>query len=113
MQGFLNNFEGAGEVSWFKKLSPKTIDSFSDLSKYFVANFMSCRDRQKNSSHLFTVHQKDGERLKDYIRRFNQAVQEVEAPSDKVVIMAMMEGLRPDPLFDSLSKSVYETLPAL
>ena len=34
---------------------------------------------------------------------------EVEGASDKVVVMAMMEGLRPGPLFDSLSKSVPET----
>ena len=35
---------------------------------------------------------------------------EVEDPSDKVVIMVMMVGLRPGPLFDSLSKNVPETL---
>ncbi|GFY91570.1 hypothetical protein Acr_07g0017660 [Actinidia rufa] len=54
--------------SWFRKLSPQTIDSFGDLSKLFVANFISCRVRQKNASHLFTVHQKDGESLKDYVK---------------------------------------------
>ena len=27
--------------SWFKKLSPETIDSFDDLSRLFVANFIS------------------------------------------------------------------------
>ncbi|GFZ18326.1 hypothetical protein Acr_27g0000650 [Actinidia rufa] len=75
--------------SWFRKLSPGTIDSFGDLSQLFVSNFMSCRNRQKNASHLFTD------------------------PSDKVIIMAMMEGLRPGPLFDSLSKNVPETLSAL
>ncbi|GFS32822.1 hypothetical protein Acr_00g0024880 [Actinidia rufa] len=99
--------------SWFPKLSPGTIDSFGDLSRLFVANFMSCRNRQKNASHLFTVHQKETESLKDFVKRFNQAILEVEDPSDKVIIMAMMEGLRPGPLFDSLSKNVPETLSAL
>ncbi|GFZ21889.1 hypothetical protein Acr_29g0010510 [Actinidia rufa] len=47
------------------------------------------------------------------MKRFNQAVLEVEDPSDKVVIMAMMEGLCPGPLFDSLSKNVPETLSTL
>ncbi|GFS45972.1 hypothetical protein Acr_00g0099270 [Actinidia rufa] len=99
--------------SWFRKLSPGTIDSFGDLSRLFVANFMSCRNRQKNASHLFTVHKKETESLKDFVKRFNQAILEVEDPSDKVIIMAMMEGLRPGPLFDSLSKNVPETLSAL
>ncbi|GFY84264.1 hypothetical protein Acr_03g0010380 [Actinidia rufa] len=40
-------------------------------------------NRQKNASHLFTVHQKESESLKDFIKRFNQAVLEVEDPSDK------------------------------
>ncbi|GFY96746.1 hypothetical protein Acr_11g0010520 [Actinidia rufa] len=52
--------------SWFRKLSPGTIDSFGELSRLFVANFMSCRNRQKNASHLFTVHQKETESLKDF-----------------------------------------------
>ncbi|GFY90439.1 hypothetical protein Acr_07g0006360 [Actinidia rufa] len=99
--------------SWFRKLSPGTVDSFGELSRLFVANFMSCRNRQKNASHLFTVHQKETESLKDFVKRFNQAVLDVEDPSDKVIIMAMMEGLRPGPLFDSLSKNVPETLSAL
>ena len=91
--------------SWFKKLSPITIDSFGKLSRLFV--------KQKNASHLFTIHQKDGESLKDYVKRFNYAILEVKDPSDKVVIMAMMEGFHPGPLFDYLFKSVLETLSAL
>ncbi|GFY99379.1 hypothetical protein Acr_13g0007800 [Actinidia rufa] len=70
-------------------------------------------NRQKNASHLFTVHQKETESLKDFVKRFNQAILEVEDPSDKIIIMAMMEGLRPGPLFDSLSKNVPETLSIL
>ena len=78
----------------------------------FVANFMSYRVRQKNASHLFAVHQKDGEGLKDYIRQFNKVVLEVEDPNDKVIVMVMMEGIHLGWLFDSLSKNVPETLSA-
>ncbi|XP_057515034.1 uncharacterized protein LOC130796691 [Actinidia eriantha] len=74
--------------SWFRKLPPGTIDSFGDLSRLFVSNFMSCRIRQKNASHLFTIHQKETERLKDYVKRFNQAILKVEDPSDKMYTAA-------------------------
>ena len=57
--------------SWYRNLSLRSIDSFDNLSKLFVTNFMSYRGRQKNSSHLFTVHQKETESLKDYVKRFN------------------------------------------
>ncbi|GFY87329.1 hypothetical protein Acr_05g0009680 [Actinidia rufa] len=42
-----------------------------------------------------------------------KVVLEVEGANDKVVIMAMMEGLCPGPLFDSFSKNVPETLSTL
>lgn len=73
---------------------------------------MSCRVKQKNASHLFIDHQKNEESLKDYIRQFNQAILEVEDPNDKVIVMEMMEGLRPTPLFDSSSKNILKTLSA-
>ena len=99
--------------SWFKKISPRTINSFGDLIRFFVINFMSCRVRQKNTSYLFTIHQKDRKSLKDYVRHFNQDILKVEDPSDKVVIMSMMDGLHSGLLFDSLSKSVTETFLSL
>ena len=71
---------------------------------------MSYRVRKKNAFHSFIVHQKESKNLKDYVKQFNQAVLEVKDPRDKVVVLAMMEGLCPGPLFDSLSKNVPETL---
>ncbi|GFY98880.1 hypothetical protein Acr_13g0002810 [Actinidia rufa] len=38
--------------SWLRKLPLGTINSFGDLNKLFVANFMSCRVRKKNVSYL-------------------------------------------------------------
>ena len=107
-KAFSANLKDSGST-WFKKLSPGTIDLFSNVSRLFIANFRSYRVRQKNASHLFTIHQKEAGSLKDYLKQFNQVVLEVEDPSNKVIVMAMMEGLRPGPLFDSLSKNVLET----
>ncbi|PSS16205.1 Kinesin-1 heavy chain like [Actinidia chinensis var. chinensis] len=83
VQGFLCYPKKGSARSWFRKLSPRTIDSFGDLSRLVVANFMSCRVKQQKASHLFTIHQKETKSLKDYVKRFNQAVLEVEDPSNK------------------------------
>ncbi|GFZ08936.1 hypothetical protein Acr_20g0007440 [Actinidia rufa] len=57
------------------------------------------------------------QKIKDLDTRIDtintNVILEVEDPSDKVVIMVMMEGLHPGPLFDSLSKCVPETLSTL
>ena len=47
--------------------------------------------------------------MKVYVKQFNQVVWEVKDASDKLIVMAMMEGLLPRPLFNSLSKNVIET----
>ncbi|GFZ18505.1 hypothetical protein Acr_27g0002440 [Actinidia rufa] len=80
---FSTNLKGPAR-SWFKKLSLRTINSFGYLIRLFITNFMSCK-----------------------------VVLVVEDPNDKVVIMTMIEGLHPDPLFDSLSKNVHKTLSEL
>ncbi|GFY93431.1 hypothetical protein Acr_08g0018270 [Actinidia rufa] len=54
------------------------------MCKAFSATLKGpARNRQKNASHLFTIHQKETESLKDFVKRFNQAILEVEDPSDK------------------------------
>ncbi|GFY87743.1 hypothetical protein Acr_05g0013820 [Actinidia rufa] len=81
-RAFLATLRGSMS-SWFKKLSPRTINSFGDLSKRFVANVMNYKARQKNASRLFTIHQRVGESLREYVKQFNQAILEVEDPNDK------------------------------
>ncbi|GFZ05609.1 hypothetical protein Acr_17g0011810 [Actinidia rufa] len=95
--------------AWFKKLSPRTIDAFGDLSRLFVTNFMSFRVKQRMPLTYSQSTRKMGESLKDYIKRFNQAILELEDTSGKVVVMAMMEGLCPGPLFDPLFRNILET----
>ncbi|GFZ18963.1 hypothetical protein Acr_27g0007020 [Actinidia rufa] len=71
--------------SWFKKLSSGTIDSFGDLSRLFICHFHEL-----------------------------PAVLEVESANDKVVIMAVMEGLLAQVRYlIPLSKNILETQLAL
>ena len=38
-------FSTTSAMSWFRKLSPGSVDLFGDLSRLFVANFMNCQVR--------------------------------------------------------------------
>ncbi|GFY94104.1 hypothetical protein Acr_09g0005500 [Actinidia rufa] len=69
------------------------IDAINTCTNATVTVDALIRVRQKNVYHFFTIHQKVGKSLKDYVKCFNQAILEVEDPSDKVVVMAMMKEL--------------------
>ncbi|GFZ18346.1 hypothetical protein Acr_27g0000850 [Actinidia rufa] len=83
---------------------PRLVQKFDDTSDIL--------EREEYLSPLHGPPERWGE-LKGLCQMFQQAILEVEDVSDKVVIMAMMEGLCPGPLFDSLSKNVLETQSAL
>ncbi|GFZ09061.1 hypothetical protein Acr_20g0008690 [Actinidia rufa] len=57
--------------SWFQKLSPGTIDTFGELSRLFVANFMSCRNRQKE---CFSPIHRPSKRDRE-LERFRETIQ--------------------------------------
>jgi hypothetical protein len=70
---------------WFRKLPPNSIDSFDDLRRKFLVQFLVRRVRKKPSSNLMLLHQQDDESLKDFIIRFNQAKLSMESPKDEMV----------------------------
>ncbi|XP_058075754.1 uncharacterized protein LOC131224235 [Magnolia sinica] len=80
--------------SWYRQLKPKLINSFSDLSKAFLMQFIFGKERRKSSTHLLTIKQKEGEALKDYIIRFNEEAVQVNDYSDKIALTVMIVGLR-------------------
>ena len=63
-------------LAWFHKLSHNSINSFNELWAAFVSRYL-CSMRQKNISSLQTILKKEGEPIRDFIRRFGQAVQQI------------------------------------
>ncbi|XP_058068329.1 uncharacterized protein LOC131217424 [Magnolia sinica] len=80
---------------WFKQLKPKFISSFSDLNDAFLTNFIGGKKKLKSSAYLNNIIQKEGELLKDYIKRFN---------------FESLQGVRDKPFLTSLDKNSPITL---
>ncbi|XP_058099835.1 uncharacterized protein LOC131244208 [Magnolia sinica] len=59
--------------NWYRQLKPKSISSFSELSRMFLTQIVSSKKSQKPTMHLFTLKQGNKEPLKDYIACFNVA----------------------------------------
>ena len=57
-------------LTWLESLKPKSIDSWADLTKAFTNNFAGSMARPGNKIDLRQIKQKEGETLRDYLRRF-------------------------------------------
>ncbi|XP_058078445.1 uncharacterized protein LOC131226754 [Magnolia sinica] len=95
---------------WFKQLKSRSISTFSKLSQAFVTNFIRGKKTLKAPAHLLHVIQKEGELLKDYIKRFNLEALKVQKHSDEVALNVIMSELRDKPFLFSLDKNPPATM---
>ena len=67
---FASSLKGVAR-SWFSQMPVGSIKTFSQLAGHFRAHFMANRKTERDYSYLFTIKQRSGESLKDYVMRFN------------------------------------------
>ncbi|XP_023917904.1 uncharacterized protein LOC112029452 [Quercus suber] len=103
-RSFPATLRGAARV-WFSKLPASSIENFEQLSDSFVRHFIGGQRHKRPTSYLLTVRQQEGESLRDYVKRFNKAVLEIDEADDQVTMTTFQAGLNnPDFIF-SLGKT--------
>ncbi|GKV04527.1 hypothetical protein SLEP1_g16680 [Rubroshorea leprosula] len=95
--------------TWYYSLLPRSINSYTELASAFVTKFSSKRLIRKPTSELMRVKQRDGESLKNFMSRFNDAVLEVNSFDQAVGITAVISGLGHERFRDSLLKHPANT----
>ncbi|GKV36001.1 hypothetical protein SLEP1_g44187 [Rubroshorea leprosula] len=90
--------------TWYYSLPPRSINSYTELASAFATKFSSRRLIRKTTSELMRVKQRDGESLKNFMSRFNDAVLEVNSFDQAVGITAVISGLGHERFRDSLLK---------
>ena len=70
-------FQRAARVQ-FNKLPAVSIANFDQLSDSFVHHFIGGQRHKRPTSYLLTVRQQEGETLREYVKRFNRAVLEID-----------------------------------
>ncbi|GKV02707.1 hypothetical protein SLEP1_g15103 [Rubroshorea leprosula] len=90
--------------TWYYSLPPRSINSYTELASAFATKFSSKRLIRKTTSELMRVRQRDGESLKNFMSRFNDAVLEVNSFDQAVGITAVISGLGHERFRDSLLK---------
>ncbi|GKV31526.1 hypothetical protein SLEP1_g40206 [Rubroshorea leprosula] len=90
--------------TWYYSLPPRSINSYTELSSAFATKFSSRRLIRKTTSELMRVKQRDGESLKNFMSRFNDAVLKVNSFDQAVGITVVISGLGHERFRESLLK---------
>ncbi|GKV01449.1 hypothetical protein SLEP1_g14000 [Rubroshorea leprosula] len=90
--------------TWYYSLKPYSISSYVEMVAAFATKFSNRRLIKKTTAELMRVAQREGESLKNYLNRFNDAVLEIDSFDQAVGIAAITEGLAHERFRDSLIK---------
>nr|XP_025617038.1 uncharacterized protein LOC112709366 [Arachis hypogaea] len=91
-------------IKWFDSLPPRSITSFNDLARKFLARFSIQKDKAKHAPSLLGIKQGDRESLRSYNERFNKACLDIHNLPTEAVITGLINGLREAPFSHSISK---------
>ncbi|XP_025640644.1 uncharacterized protein [Arachis hypogaea] len=91
-------------IKWFDNLPPRSITSFDDLAKKFLAMFSIQKDKAKHAPSLLGIKQGDRESLRSYMERFNKVCHDIQKLTTEEAIMRLINGLREGPFSHSISK---------
>ena len=91
-------------LAWFHKLPRGSINTFSELWAAFISHYL-CSVRQKgNISSLQAILKREDESIRDFTRRFRQAVQQIDVYNMDAVLQNFRRSFGPTtPFFQSLS----------
>ncbi|XP_073121775.1 uncharacterized protein [Henckelia pumila] len=82
------------ELTWLNKLPSGSIANLEQLTDCFIHQFSINKKYPKTVAYLFTVIQKEGECLRDYVRRFTHAMHEVLHVNHDLLAGIMQQNLR-------------------
>ena len=91
-RAFPTTLKGPARV-WFSKIPPNSVNSFNELSKLFVNNFIGGQRHKRSSSSLLTIEQMENESLRSFMTHFNREALKVDEMDDKLLLAAFHDGV--------------------
>ena len=101
-------------LAWFHKLPRGSINTFGELCAAFVSQYLCSVKQKGNISSLQSILKWEDESIRDFTRRFRQAVQQIDAYSMDEVLQNFRRSFGPTtPFFQSLSLDSPATMEEL
>ncbi|VFQ67525.1 unnamed protein product [Cuscuta campestris] len=90
---FLATLEGSA-CDWFNRLPKGTIDDWDTLAERFLTHFAANRRQRLPYSHLLNICIRKGEKVRDFIVRWEQEARDVHGADDQALV-AMFQAALP------------------
>ncbi|XP_073130009.1 uncharacterized protein [Henckelia pumila] len=100
-------------LTWFNKLTSESIANLEQLIQRFIQQFSINKKYPKTAAYLFTILQKEGESLRDYVKRFTHVVHAVPHVNHDKLSGIMQQNLRPGRFKESIAGKSPNTLEEL
>jgi len=92
-------------VQWFVGLPDGHITYFDQFSGLFREQFIVNQAQLPLPFDLFSVKQRQGEPLKDFLNRFGEFVVKLQTQDKALMVHAFGQGIMPGPFSDSLIRN--------
>jgi hypothetical protein len=99
--------------TWYSSLQPGTITSWQKLKDMLITSFHGFQTKPVTAQALFQCTQDHEEYLQAYVRRFLRLRAQAPTVPNKIVIEAMIKGLRPGPTAQYFARKPPQTLDKL
>nr|GEX70171.1 reverse transcriptase domain-containing protein [Tanacetum cinerariifolium] len=92
---------------WFDDLPAELIDSYDDLKKVFLENYLQQKKYIKDPIELHNLKQRDGESTKDFVRRYKLESMDVKGAPECMRISEFVHGIT----YLKLIKRIHDKIP--
>ena len=96
--------------TWFDLLPNQSINNFKQLHQVFMGNFAAHKRRIKNMGSLWVIVQREGESLRNYIKRLMSAYIDVKDLNDSHTVQIFIFELTKDHVWHSLTHENVSTI---
>nr|GEY32451.1 reverse transcriptase domain-containing protein [Tanacetum cinerariifolium] len=95
---------------WFDELPPERIDGYKDMKAAFLVYFMQQKKYVKDLVEIHNIKQRDGETLKDFMKRFKIGTGRMKGAPECMRISKFMHGINNPELTKRLNEHVPKTM---
>ncbi|XP_074336345.1 uncharacterized protein LOC141673495 [Apium graveolens] len=91
---FASTLKG-GAQKWFSRIPSRSVDSWKDFREIFLKRFRTNRMNELQMCHLETIQQRSKESLPEFIKRFQEVVNQLSNLEEKEAINIFRRNLHP------------------